>query len=506
MKDVDKKIFSLDDSPSSFSETNRFLNVVQDAIAIGSWELDLVNKSLYWSPMTKKIHEVDPDYIPEYEKAVEFYTAFKERQLLEKVIEKAIATGEKYDIEIQLSTAKNNKKWVRAIGYPVFKAGKCIKLMGVLQDITAKTNVYNETALKEKQVRTILEHAPNGVAVVDLNDEFLFVNKSFCEFLGYTEKDFLELKYEEVIIPELRSECKGLTQKMVDGTLTNFQMEKQYLHKNGDSVYGLTSTSLLRDENNAPLYFIKNIIDIGPTKKVEKRIQQLHKTTEEQNLRLLNFAHIVSHNLRSHSGNLTMLIDLMQEDIPAATQNEYFPFIQEAVKNLSDTIDNLHEVSLINSNINVNLESLNLLEYTKKSLNSSRALLLETDANVDVNIASDLTVLAIPAYLDSILLNIITNAIKYRRKDSKPKIEITATAEENHIKLDISDNGLGIDLGLHKDKMFGLYKTFHRHKDSRGLGLFITKNQIDAIGARITVTSTVNKGSTFTIHFLYEQN
>ncbi|SDZ74078.1 sensor histidine kinase [Bizionia paragorgiae] len=506
MKNVDKKIFSLEDSPSSFSETNRFLNVVQDAIAIGSWELDLVKKSLYWSPVTKKIHEVSQDYMPKYEKAVEFYTAFKERELLEKVIEKAIATGEKYDIEIQLSTAKNNKKWVRAIGYPVFKAGKCIKLMGILQDITAKTNVYNETALKEKQVRTILEHAPNGVAVVDLNDEFLFVNKSFCEFLGYTEKDFLELKYEEVIIPELRSECKDLTQKMVDGTLTNFQMEKQYLQKNGDSVYGLTSTSLLRDENNAPLYFIKNIIDIGPTKKVEKRIQQLHETTEEQNLRLLNFAHIVSHNLRSHSGNLTMLIDLMQEDIPAATQNEYFPFIQEAVKNLSDTIDNLHEVSLINSNINVNLESLNLLEYTKKSLNSSRALLLETDAEVDVNIASDLTVLAIPAYLDSILLNIITNAIKYRRKDSKPKIKITATAEENHIKLDISDNGLGIDLGLHKDKMFGLYKTFHSHKDSRGLGLFITKNQIDAIGARITVISTVNKGSTFTIHFLYEQN
>jgi len=141
MKDVDKKIFSLEDSPSSFSETNRFLNVVQDAIAIGSWELDLVNKSLYWSPMTKKIHEVDPDYTPEYEKAVEFYTAFKERQLLEKVIENAIATGKKYDIEIQLSTAKNNKKWVRAIGYPVFKRGQCIKLMGVYQDITAKTNV-----------------------------------------------------------------------------------------------------------------------------------------------------------------------------------------------------------------------------------------------------------------------------------------------------------------------------------------------------------------------------
>ena len=504
MKDVDKKIFSLEDSPSSFSETNRFLNVVQEAIAIGSWELDLVNKSLYWSPVTKKIHEVDPDYIPEYEKAVEFYTAFKERELLEKVIEKAIATGEEYDIEIQLTTAKNNKKWVRAIGYPVFKAGVCVKLMGVLQDITAKTNVYNETALKEKQVRTILEHAPNGVAVVDLNDDFLLANKSFCEFLGYSERDFLELKYEEVIIPGLRGECKDLTKKMIEGSLNNFQMEKQYLRKNGETVYGLTSTSLLRDKNNEPLYFIKNIIDISHAKKAEQRIKQLHKTTEEQNLRLLNFAHIVSHNLRSHSGNLTMLLDLMQEDIPSATQNEYFPFLNDAVKNLSETIDNLHKVSLINSNLNVKLEPLNLLEYTDKSINSSRALILETRSELSVNIASDINVLAIPAYLDSILLNIITNAIKYRQKGLDPKIEVTATVDEKYVKLDISDNGQGINLDLHKDKMFGLYKTFHSHEDSRGLGLFITKNQIDAIGATIDVTSTVNKGSTFTIHFLYE--
>ena len=107
----------------------------------------------------------------------------------------------------------------------------------------------------------------------------------------------------------------------------------------------------------------------------------------------------------------------------------------------------------------------------------------------------------IPAYLDSIVLNLFTNSLKYSSPKRRPLIEITAEKRENTISVSFKDNGLGIDLTRNRDKLFGMYKTFHRNKDAKGIGLFITKNQIEAMNGKIEVESTVDIGSTFKIYF-----
>lgn len=98
--------------------------------------------------------------------------------------------------------------------------------------------------------------------------------------------------------------------------------------------------------------------------------------------------------------------------------------------------------------------------------------------------------------MESILLNFISNAIKYSRPNIEPVI--TISFHKNN-ELIIEDNGLGIDLEIHGNNLFGMYKTFHPNKDSRGIGLFITKNQVEAMGGTIAVKSKVNVGTTFTI-------
>ena len=112
--------------------------------------------------------------------------------------------------------------------------------------------------------------------------------------------------------------------------------------------------------------------------------------------------------------------------------------------------------------------------------------------------------LVIPAYLDSILFNLISNSIKYKRPDAAPIINISAQQTTDFVKITVSDNGLGIDLNLHKKKIFGLYKTFHKHQEARGLGLYITKNQVEAMNGKINVSSKINGGTTFTIHLKHE--
>jgi signal transduction histidine kinase len=103
--------------------------------------------------------------------------------------------------------------------------------------------------------------------------------------------------------------------------------------------------------------------------------------------------------------------------------------------------------------------------------------------------------------LESILLNFLSNSIKYASPERLPIINFNTIQKNNAIELSISDNGIGIDISKYHDRLFGMYKTFHGNKDARGIGLFITKNQIDAMGGKVEVFSEVNVGTTFKITF-----
>ncbi|QRM88828.1 PAS domain S-box protein [Lacinutrix sp. WUR7] len=504
MKDVYNKLLHISNKQTSIS--NPFLDSIQKSIAIGSWEVNLETMQISWSPMTKFIHEVPQDYAPNVEEALSFYEEGHHRDLIAVLFDKAVNKGEEFDQEFLLRTAKNNLKWVRSIGYPIIENNKTVKILGVFQDVTEKTNTYKELEYKEKLISTTLENAPNGMALVGLKGEILHLNKKFCDYLGYSKVELIHTNVNKLSYPDDINIIPMHTNEMINGIKDSFECEKRYLKKDGSIIYCLLSVSILRDEANKPLHFISNIIDITKSKEVNKKIASLLQTTKSQNTRLQNFAHIVSHNLRSHSGNLEMLLELMKEEIPESTKNEFFPLINEAVNKLSETIQNLNEVANINTKQKQVLESNNLLDFTNNALGTFRAEIIETKAKVNIEINKTIEVLAVPAYLESILLNFVSNAIKYKKEDLDPVININAEKVKNYIKIKIEDNGRGINLDLHKDKIFGLYKTFHNHEDARGLGLYITKNQIDAMNGKVEVTSKVNIGTTFTIYLKYEAN
>ena len=133
---------------------------------------------------------------------------------------------------------------------------------------------------------------------------------------------------------------------------------------------------------------------------------------------------------------------------------------------------------------------------------------MKAAVKIKFEIDKKVNILGIPAYLDSILLNFITNGIKYRslERESFIKLYTQSNLASGETILNIEDNGLGIDLKRHKHKIFGMYNTFHKHEDARGIGLFITKNQIEAIGGKIEVESEVNKGTLFKIYLKNEKN
>lgn len=241
--------------------------------------------------------------------------------------------------------------------------------------------------------------------------------------------------------------------------------------------------------------------DIDDIKLKELSLQKTAEIISSQNKRLFNFAHIVSHNLRSHTSNLSLIMDLMEESTDETEKMELIASIKDVSESLNSTIEHLNDVVTIQTRTDQNKVDVNFQDALDMVLKSIISLIVKHDVTVHSDFKQVKSINYIPAYLESILLNLITNGIKYSQQDRTAIIAIRSYLEDDKTILEISDNGMGIDLEKFGNNLFGMYKTFHRNEDAVGIGLFITKNQIESLNGEIFVESIVDHGTTFKIQF-----
>ena len=368
-------------------------------------------------------------------------------------------------------------------------------------DITERHRMKQRLMLSEEQFRSAFEYSPNGMALITLDAHWVSVNTALLNILGYSEAELLHMTTREMTHPDDLEGDSALATELLAGARTHYQREKRYKHRNGHYIWVLVSASLVRDIKGEPVYATAQITDITESKKREEDIQELLRISRDQNERLQNFAHIVSHNLRSHSGNISVLLDLFLQDYPEMNDNELIQSQMIAANNLLETINNLKEIVDINS-IGHTPKSLNLRNYVSSAIQSVTALADEAGVTIENTVDETLYVQGVEAYLDSIILNFLTNGIKYRDATKEQRyVRLATSLTPTHIILSVTDNGIGMDMKLVRQKLFGMYKTFHGNSDARGIGLYITKNQVEAIGGKIEADSMPQLGTTFNIYF-----
>ena len=255
------------------------------------------------------------------------------------------------------------------------------------------------------------------------------------------------------------------------------------------------------DENNEIIGIQGVFQDINEGKLKEISLETSVKVIESQNSRLFNFAHIVSHNLRSHASNLSLTLDLLKSIDNHDEEEELKSSLHDISESLNETINHLNEIVTAQSHSLDERRILSFDHVLQSTLSSISRMIEETHTEIFSDFSEVSEIRYIPSYLESIFLNLITNAIKYRHPDRHPTIDIYSFLEKDKICLMIKDNGLGIDLEKHGNNLFNMYQTFHTGKESVGIGLFITKNQIETLQGSIHVESTVNEGSIFKIVF-----
>ncbi len=359
----------------------------------------------------------------------------------------------------------------------------------------AKKILYNEAEFK-----TIFEQAPVGIARVDAqNGNFITVNDEYCRILGYTENELIQMNFQSLTHPDDAENDINNMDLLKKGVIDEFDEEKRYIHKSGRTVWVNLIVSKLWKKDETPTNNIAIIEDITEKKRAEEELKQSFEIVSEQNKRLLNFSYIVSHNLRSHTSNIETISSFLETAETKDERDEMIGLLKKVSASLNETMSNLNEVVSIRTNINLTVERLNLHEYVEKAKTVLTEQIAKKNAVIHNEVNPDVEVNYNTAYLESILLNFISNAVRYSHPDRKPEIFISYDADSKTLK--IKDNGIGIDMAKNGDKLFGMYKTFNGNPDSKGIGLFITKSQVEAMGGKIETESELNKGTTFTIYF-----
>ena len=485
------------------NKKNLLLQQQTEITKIGRWEYNIVDNQLFWCSTTKAIHEVPEHFSPDIENAIYYFKEGHSRNAISMALFEAQNNGKAYsNLKLQIITDTGKEKWVMAGGKPIYNKGEMVGLIGTFQDIHEQVEASIKTVDNEKLLRTVIDNLPVNVYIKDTESRKVLINKAECEYLGVKDPkeiigktDFELYPYESAeksraedlrVMTTLKPVIgKETVNTRLNGKETSFLSSKIPLLNNKGIAYGLVGISL----------------DISKLKEKEKELRNIINIASVQNKKLLNFAHIVSHNLRSHSANFSMLLNFLESEKDENEKKNIIGMLTQASNNLLETLDNLNEVVSINTNTNIEIKEINLNDKVVDATKNLSAFISNSKAKVKNNIPVDFSVKSVPAYLDSILTNFITNAVKYRDPERESLVVLSAQKKGDYSILTITDNGLGIDLEKYGEKLFGMYKTFHDHKDARGIGLYLTKNQIDAMNGKVEVTSKIGKGTEFKIFF-----
>lgn len=376
------------------------------------------------------------------------------------------------------------------------------------RELTDRRIITRELEKQKLFYENILNKIPTDIAVFDLDHRYVFVNpgaikdpKLRKKIIGMDDFEYARFRGRDENVARKRRE-QFLEAKQTGKVV---RWEDSIKNPQGQTVTVLRRIFPVHDEEGELVLFIGFGIDITERKLLEEKQSVMMKQLSAQNTQLLDFCNIVSHNLRGPLINMSMLVEFIEESNDYDEIKLLTSKLKPVIDSLNTTFNELVESIQVRQDMEVATEEIVLQDYLQRTLDGLKMEINKTEAEIIVNFDDAPVVNYPPKYLSSIFHNLVSNALKYRSPDRKPRIELSTRKNPNSVLLMVRDNGLGIDLMKHKDNVFKIGKVFHKHPNAKGLGLYMTKTQIEAMGGKIWVESTADQGAVFYIVFNNQQ-
>jgi len=379
------------------------------------------------------------------------------------------------------------------------------------QLVTAQQKIFDQAEALVRQSRDKLNRIVFSIKdivwsgrVTDHSVTLDFVNRAIEDIYGYPIADFYnnEALLFETILPEDHAVAEDILSQLVHSSYA----ETEYRIRDSQNNIKHLFTRLWKQERSSPgnLYVDAITSDITQRKAQEEEKARLISQLIEHNNDLVQFSFIASHNLRGPVATLMGLSGLVNlETIADPELATLFQHITTSIGKLDEVTRDLTQILEIRQDGYRPREVIDLREMIFTVTTNLADQINTTQADIRINIDQLPVLSAIRQYLYSIFYNLISNAIKYRSQRT-PIITITAYPERDEAVLMIEDNGMGLDVERHHEKIFTLYQRFHTHIPGKGLGLYLVKTQVTALQGTISIDSAPEQGTRFTIRLPLE--
>lgn len=361
----------------------------------------------------------------------------------------------------------------------------------IARDITARKHA--EATLREidQRFRSAFDAAAIGMALVGLDGRFMQVNRSLRQLVGYDEDELLSLTFQALTHPDDLEADLSLVQQLIDGLIPSYNMEKRYFHKDGRAVWIMLSVSLVRNDQDEPLYFVSQMQDITRAREAEQLKDE--------------FVSTVSHELRTPLTSISGYVDLLLEGAGgelSETTEHFLTIVQQNGRRLIALVNDLLDMSRIEAGqIGLRREEIDLAAQLREIVEAFTP---------QVSAKQQTLRLGLPEYAPGIwadaqrstqiFTNLISNAHKYTPEGGS--ITVTATPEVGAIRIDIMDTGIGLSVE-EQERLFTRFFRANsrgvRAERGTGLGLAITRALVELHGGTISVQSAPDQGSTFSV-------
>jgi len=487
-------------------ESESKLKVAQAIAHIGSWELDFETKALILSDEGSRLFGLPAN---QRELSLDDWVNFAhpdDRKSIQKKIEKSIQNLSATSFDHRILLKDGTIRYIHSESKFRFDSdGKPSGINGTMQDVTKSTKSAEKLKQSERRFRKFFKSAPESIVVIDTSTmTFAKYNENALRLLKYSAKELMK-KGPADISPLLQPDGRAtkekgreLMMKAMKGKKTVF--EWVLIDGNGKEFISEVRLASLSNVDGPQL--IANFADITQRKENEKRMAAITSDLLQRNKDLEQFTYIVSHNLRAPVANIMGLSEALRTiDLDELETKEFMDGLSVSVVKLNGVIFDLNNILQIKNNLSEKRERVSFLHLIEDIQISIRDQMKNQHVLIKTDFSAIDQMLILKSYLYSIFYNLISNSIKFRQPSLSPVIEIKSFKFRDKIEIHFSDNGLGINMNKVRAQIFGLYKRFHDETEGRGIGLFMTKTQVETLGGEINIESEVNKGTTFIIQF-----
>ncbi|MCA8932569.1 MAG: PAS domain S-box protein, partial [Rhodospirillaceae bacterium] len=418
----------------------------------------------------------------------------------------ALAGQRLRDTEIAISPPNGRHRGVLASGQPMMaEDGTKLGAVVSLTDVTERIEYRHRIEESEQRFRGAFETAPHGMALVDTDGRFLAANDALCKMLGYSTEELLRTDFQSITDPEDLQVDLGYVRRMLAGEIRSFQMEKRYIHKDGHTIWGLLSVSLVRALDGSPIHFVSQVLDLTDRRRTEEQLRQAQRLDAMGQL-TGGIAHDFNNLLAVVMGNLQLAVRSVDEQAPAGQR------IRAAIEAAGRGAELTKRLLAYSRQQPLEIKAVDANElvatmHTLFNRTLGEQIELETVAAEDLWVCT-----TDPTQLEAAVLNLAINARDAMPEGGKLTIE-TANARLDHryigqnsdvvpgdyVMVAVSDTGCGIERSQ-LDKVFQPFFTTKPKGRGTGLGLSMVYGFVKQTGGHIKIYSEVGHGTTVKLY------